>query len=539
MKIKSLIVLVVCTIPLFLYADFFGKTSSQEHARSFLYTRPFYDYLFLDRLFNRAVDYKKGKLQADISILGAHQQSTHNQKTTHYFLAEHRNEISIAGDNTPQKETREFRAEWIGLPDDFFAVFTIKPKQKQDGVSIEWIQALSKFTNASWLENSYVRILLPFYSARNQVEFESTGNTAPALLQAFGNPAWLYGHIIDNVQHKTALAKVELGWGARLEVEERLTLLYEFMLAIPTGNKQNAETLFQPVVGSNKHVEIGGRFCVDYNLCEIDSRLQVHFFADLQGTLYVKNHQHRTIDLKNKPLSRYLLFNKKTTEPADINIPGVNVLTRKCSVRPYMIADCSVGLSFFCDNFCWEFGYNVWGKPQERVELSDSFETEFILSDMALVEKRIESIKKQILKTQDEKLKREVPVLEKCNELLQEEKPLRDHNFSKEDLMILKTYQLLSIKPMLIALNFGEDQVNYTEKYMNELVKHKLGHNTKALSFFGQIEKEMADLSDEDAKVFMSDYGITDGFNPQIEFSRTKTLMQGDACCNHCYKMRL
>jgi len=138
----------------------------------------------------------------------------------------------------------------------------------------------------------------------------------------------------------------------------------------------------------------------------------------------------------------------------------------------------------------------------------NSFETEFILSDLAIVEKRLETIKKQILKTQDEKLKREVPVLEKCNELLQEEKPLRDHHFSKEDLMILKTYQLLSIKPMLIALNFDESQINDTEKYMNELVKHKLGHNTKALSFFGQIEKEMADLSEEDAKVFMSDYGI-------------------------------
>jgi len=140
----------------------------------------------------------------------------------------------------------------------------------------------------------------------------------------------------------------------------------------------------------------------------------------------------------------------------------------------------------------------------------NSFETEFILSDLAIVEKRLETIKKQILKTQDEKLKREVPVLEKCNELLLEEKPLRDHNFSKEDLLILKTYQLLSIKPMLIALNFGESQVNDTEKYMNELVKHKLGQNTKALSFFGQIEKEMADLPEEDASVFMSDYGITE-----------------------------
>ena len=58
----------------------------------------------------------------------------------------------------------------------------------------------------------------------------------------------------------------------------------------------------------------------------------------------------------------------------------------------------------------------------------NSFETEFILSDLAILEKRLETIKKQILKTQDENLKRELPVLEKCYEILQTEKPLRDAN---------------------------------------------------------------------------------------------------------------
>ena len=140
----------------------------------------------------------------------------------------------------------------------------------------------------------------------------------------------------------------------------------------------------------------------------------------------------------------------------------------------------------------------------------NSFETEFILSDLAILEKRLETIKKQILKTQDDNLKRELPVLEKCYEILQTEKPLRDANLNKDELHILKTYQLLSVKPMLIALNFGESQINDTEKYIEELVKQKLGHNTKALSFFGQIEKEMADLPEEDAKVFMNDYGITE-----------------------------
>lgn len=140
----------------------------------------------------------------------------------------------------------------------------------------------------------------------------------------------------------------------------------------------------------------------------------------------------------------------------------------------------------------------------------NNFETEFILSDLGIIEKRIENIKKQILKTQDEKLKRELPVLEKCYELLQSEIPLRDHHFGKEDLQLLKTYQLLTLKPMLIALNLDETQLSNAEKYLDLLIKKKSGHNTKVLFFSGKIEMELVDLSDEDAKVFMNDYGITE-----------------------------
>ena len=137
-----------------------------------------------------------------------------------------------------------------------------------------------------------------------------------------------------------------------------------------------------------------------------------------------------------------------------------------------------------------------------------TFETEFILSDMAIIEKRIESIKKQILKTQDELLKKELPLLEKCYEHLQSEKPLREIHLTKEEHILLKTYQLLSIKPMLIALNLDETQVSESDKYLNELLKTKVGHNTKLLSFFGKIEMEMSELPEEEAKVFMNEYGI-------------------------------
>ena len=137
-----------------------------------------------------------------------------------------------------------------------------------------------------------------------------------------------------------------------------------------------------------------------------------------------------------------------------------------------------------------------------------SFETEFILSDLALVETRIDRIKKQLLKMQEDILKRELPVLEKCKQVLESEKPLREVDFTKDEAHLLKTYQLLSIKPMLIALNFDESQRTEAASMVKQIALQKEGKHTQVVSFFGKIEMEMSELPDEEARVFMEEYGI-------------------------------
>jgi GTP-binding protein YchF len=137
-----------------------------------------------------------------------------------------------------------------------------------------------------------------------------------------------------------------------------------------------------------------------------------------------------------------------------------------------------------------------------------SFDTEFILSDLSIIETRVDRIRKQVQKSGDEMMKRELPVLEKCRGILEGGKPLRAIGFSKEDLHVLKTYQLLSIKPLLIALNLDETQLDAAEQ-IRKLVAAKAGEkDTKVLSFFGKIELEMSELPAEEAKSFMGEYGI-------------------------------
>lgn len=157
------------------------------------------------------------------------------------------------------------------------------------------------------------------------------------------------------------------------------------------------------------------------------------------------------------------------------------------------------------------FGNDAVPHPDGSIDpLRDvaTFETEFILADMTVLESRIEKIHKQIGRGNDELIKKELPVLEKCLALLQEEKPLRNEEFSPEELHILKTYQLLSLKPMLIALSLDESQQTVMEEQVGRVAAAKVGQRTRVLAFFGKIDMEISELSADEARAFLDEYGI-------------------------------
>ncbi len=157
------------------------------------------------------------------------------------------------------------------------------------------------------------------------------------------------------------------------------------------------------------------------------------------------------------------------------------------------------------------FGNNAVPHPDGSIDIVRdiaSFETEFLLSDMGIVETRIERITKQLQKSQDALLKKELPVLQKCLELLQNEKPLREVEFTPEEHHLLRTYQLLSLKPMLIAVNCDETQQSIARDIIPDLSARKGGMNTRIASFFGKIDLEMSELAEDEARAFMSEYGI-------------------------------
>jgi hypothetical protein len=143
-------------------------------------------------------------------------------------------------------------------------------------------------------------------------------------------------------------------------------------------------------------------------------------------------------------------------------------------------------------------------------------ETEFLLADLAFFENRIEKVKKDFNKSKDENLKREIPLLEKCYAHLENEKPLRTMKLDGNERKILSGYQLLSLKNLVIAVNFDEDSMNSVDDILQKIRESVNVENVSIIPFFAKIEYEMSQLGEEDKSEFMQDYGIEESAKDKI-----------------------
>lgn len=139
-------------------------------------------------------------------------------------------------------------------------------------------------------------------------------------------------------------------------------------------------------------------------------------------------------------------------------------------------------------------------------------EVELILSDLVVVEKRMERLDKDRKKTKSPELDQEFDVLNRCKQALEDNQPLRNLEFTADDEKRIRGFQFLSLKPMLYVLNVSESDASRLHEIETEFRNGPLGQgrNVAFVGICGKVEAELAELSAEDVKEFMANYGITD-----------------------------
>ncbi len=139
------------------------------------------------------------------------------------------------------------------------------------------------------------------------------------------------------------------------------------------------------------------------------------------------------------------------------------------------------------------------------------FELEMIFSDLAIVEKRLERLSKDLKKSKSPDLELENEVLLRFKAALETERPLRELELTPEEEKRIRGFTFLSAKPVLLVINVGDQDASKIANIVEELELQKQAsmRNVGITAVCGQIESEIAALSPEDARMFMEDLGIS------------------------------
>lgn len=94
--------------------------------------------------------------------------------------------------------------------------------------------------------------------------------------------------------------------------------------------------------------------------------------------------------------------------------------------------------------------------------------------------------------------------------------PLRAQDLSEDDHTILRNYQFLTVKPMVVVFNVSEDQVATTVPQLQARIDELKAKNTPAFTVCATIEDEIAQLDAADQAEFLKDLGLTEPASNRI-----------------------
>ncbi|HLK17978.1 MAG TPA: redox-regulated ATPase YchF [Bryobacteraceae bacterium] len=140
----------------------------------------------------------------------------------------------------------------------------------------------------------------------------------------------------------------------------------------------------------------------------------------------------------------------------------------------------------------------------------EDVETELILSDLVVVEKRLERLEKDRKRGKTPELEREIALIERCKATLEANTALRTLELTAEEEKMVRGFQFLSQKPMLYVLNIGEEDAGRMHEVEAEYRKGPLAgrSRTAVTAICGKIEAELAELSPQEVAEYMASYGL-------------------------------
>lgn len=151
----------------------------------------------------------------------------------------------------------------------------------------------------------------------------------------------------------------------------------------------------------------------------------------------------------------------------------------------------------------------------------ETINTELILSDMELLERRVSKTTKNM--KGDKTLASELELLKKVYNHLGEGKSARSLELDEDEAKFVKSLELLSYKPIIYVANVSEDDISSEDNsYVKAVKDFAKSEDAEVITVCASIEQEISELDDEEREIFLEELGITEsGLDKLIKASYT------------------
>ena len=209
------------------------------------------------------------------------------------------------------------------------------------------------------------------------------------------------------------------------------------------------------------------------------------------------------------------MFNPKKTIYAKVtyaDIAGLETGSAKSGISGQLLNQLSQmdGLILVVRAFESELVMHPSGSIDPKRD-AESMLSELLLNDLIAVERKLERLADEKRKGGTDKAvnERQTVLFTRLNETLNEGKPLRELEYTSEELKELSSFGLLTLKPVLIVFNMGESQS-----------APQVELDVPSVALMGKLEMELGQLPADDAAMFMEEYGIKElSLNKMISLS--------------------
>ncbi|MCI8347899.1 MAG: redox-regulated ATPase YchF [Firmicutes bacterium] len=145
----------------------------------------------------------------------------------------------------------------------------------------------------------------------------------------------------------------------------------------------------------------------------------------------------------------------------------------------------------------------------------DTINTELLLSDMEILERRIQRASKAA--KADKQLKGEVELLNRIYSWLGNGNNARAMELDEDEAAFVKTLDLLSYKPIIYVANVSDDEVSSNDnEYVKKVRDIASSEGAEVTVICAEIESEVAELADEERSLFLEELGIEESGLDQL-----------------------